>query len=217
MDVLLVSLWQKHISVSISRVFTFFFENISDIFFYKSPWWIISSARSKKKKIWLGSTVSCRACALVFQRFELSFELLFAMASSLIYLVCFSFTVALMIEEVRSSGVFELRFDRFQNELGRDAKGHCCDGFKASSSSSSNGGRCSEACRTQFRVCLKHYQTSIDLSGTCTYGDFSTPVLGDNSLDFNSSTTTNGYTVRLPFEFSWPVSNCHLSSLCHMY
>ena len=129
------------------------------------------------------------------------------MASSLIYLVCFSFTVALMIEEVRSSGVFELRFDRFQNELGRDAKGHCCDGFKASSSSSSNGGRCSEACRTQFRVCLKHYQTSIDLSGTCTYGDFSTPVLGDNSLDFNSSTTTNGYTVRLPFEFSWPVSN----------
>ena len=151
--------------------------------------------------------MSCRACALVFQRFELSFELLFAMASSLIYLVCFSFTVALMIEEVRSSGVFELRFDRFQNELGRDAKGHCCDGFKASSSSSSNGGRCSEACRTQFRVCLKHYQTSIDLSGTCTYGDFSTPVLGDNSLDFNSSTTTNGYTVRLPFEFSWPVSN----------
>ena len=113
--------------------------------------------------------------------------------------------------------MFELRFDRFQNELGRDVKGHCCDGFKASPSSSNGGagGRCSEACRTQFRVCLKHYQTSIDLSGACTYGDFSTPVLGENSLDFtaaNSSSSfvkasnASGYTVRLPFEFSWPVS-----------
>lgn len=125
-----------------------------------------------------------------------------------------------VIGQVNGSGVFELRFDRFENELGRDAKGHCCDGFKASSPSSPNGGRCSEACRTQFRVCLKHYQTSIDLSGACTYGDFSTPVLGDNSLQFNnnkSSSTTNstssGYTVRLPFEFSWPVSVVFLSYL----
>ncbi|XP_057378473.1 neurogenic locus protein delta-like [Daphnia carinata] len=131
-------------------------------------------------------------------------------ASSLISLVCLVFSIfTLTTMEVRSSGVFELRFDRFQNELGRDAKGHCCDGFKASSSSPNGGARCSEACRTQFRVCLKHYQTSIDLSGACTYGDFSTPVLGDNSLDFTNATNsnssvTNGYTVRLPFEFSWP-------------
>ncbi len=134
-----------------------------------------------------------------------------AMASSSIFSVCLVIFTITMIEEVRSSGVFELRFDRFQNELGRDAKGHCCDGFKASLSSPNGGARCSEACRTQFRVCLKHYQTSIDLSGACTYGDFSTPVLGDNSLDFTNATNsnssvTNGYTVRLPFEFSWPVS-----------
>ena len=51
---------KNNISVSISRVFTFFFENISDIFFYKSPWWIISSARSKKKDlIGVDSVVSC--------------------------------------------------------------------------------------------------------------------------------------------------------------
>jgi len=139
------------------------------------------------------------------------------MAPSLIFVVFTVFTVT-MIEVSRASGVFELRFDRFQNELGRDAKGHCCDGFKASSPSSNAGGRCSESCRTQFRVCLKHYQTSIDLSGACTYGDFSTPVLGDNSLDFtaannSSNDTASGYTVRLPFEFSWPVSfgltSCH--------
>ena len=131
-------------------------------------------------------------------------------SSSSIWLIGFMVVVSMRL--VSGSGVFELRFERFENELGRDAKGHCCDGFKASPSSL-NGGRCSEACRTQFRVCLKHYQTSIDLSGACTYGDFSTPVLGDNSLDFNrsivaSSTndTASGYTVRLPFEFSWPVS-----------
>ena len=144
------------------------------------------------------------------------------MAPSLIFVVCLFTVFTVTMIEVKASGVFELRFDRFQNELGRDAKGHCCDGFKASSSPSSNGGaggRCSEACRTQFRVCLKHYQTSIDLSGACTYGDFSTPVLGENSLDFtaaNSSSfvkandTASGYTVRLPFEFSWPVSLSHL-------
>lgn len=120
----------------------------------------------------------------------------------------------LMSGAVSGSGVFELRFDRFLNELGRDAKGHCCRGFKTASSSSSStgGGRCSETCRTQFRVCLKHYQTSIDLSGPCTYGDFLTPVLGDNSLTFvnntvvESNSTVTGYTVRLPFEFTWPVS-----------
>ena len=143
---------------------------------------------------------------------------------SSIFLVSVFTVLFVTVMEVRASGVFELRFDRFQNELGRDAKGHCCDGFKVSSPTT-NGGRCSEACRTQFRVCLKHYQTSIDLSGACTYGDFSTPVLGDNSLDFtavsNSSSSSvkasddsaNGYTVRLPFEFSWPVSFILLSYL----
>jgi Golgi apparatus protein 1 len=114
---------------------------------------------------------------------------------------------------VSASGVFELRMDRFQNELGRDAKGHCCRGFKTSSSSGSVGaanGRCSETCRTQFRVCLKQYQTSIDLSGPCIFGDYMTPVIGDNnSLELSSSsnnTNVTGYTVRLPFDFSWPVS-----------
>ena len=123
--------------------------------------------------------------------------------------------VFVLIAAVSASGVFELRMDRFQNELGRDAKGHCCRGFKTSSSSMSGSvgaanGRCSESCRTQFRVCLKQYQTSIDLSGPCIFGDYMTPVIGDNSLDLsssnNNSTNVTGYTVRLPFDFSWPVS-----------
>lgn len=138
-------------------------------------------------------------------RLELNEKIAMASSPTLIMLM-----VLTVVQVSRASGVFELRFDRFQNELGRDAKGHCCDGFKASSSSSNGGvggvgGKCSEACRTQFRVCLKHYQTTIDLVGACTYGDFSTPFLGDNSLDFTSNNSA-GYTVRLPFEFSWPVS-----------
>lgn len=124
--------------------------------------------------------------------------------------------VVVVMTTVSASGVFELRMDRFQNELGRDAKGHCCRGFKTSSSSMSGSvgaanGRCSETCRTQFRVCLKQYQTSIDLSGPCIFGDYMTPVIGDNnSLELSSSSSNNtnvtGYTVRLPFDFSWPVS-----------
>ena len=142
------------------------------------------------------------------------------MSSSSIVVVVLLLLVVIVVS-VSASGVFELRMDRFQNELGRDAKGHCCRGFKTSSGSGLVGaanGRCSETCRTQFRVCLKQYQTSIDLSGPCIFGDYLTPVIGDNSLDLinnnnnisssssSSSDNTTGYTVRLPFDFSWPVS-----------
>lgn len=104
-----------------------------------------------------------------------------------------------------ASGVFELRVERFDNELRRDAEGHCCSGTKSPLNGRIN--ECSGSCRTQIRVCLKHYQTSIDLSGPCTYGDFTTPVLFDNSGTANvSGVADDGYTVRLPFEFSWPVN-----------
>ena len=113
--------------------------------------------------------------------------------------------VALSARAVSASGVFELGFDQFRNERGVDAKGQCCRGVRSSASAS-----CSEPCPTQFRVCLKHYQTSIDVTGPCTYGDFSTPVLGRNSFDLDAADAAgadrhNGYMVRLPFEFSWPV------------
>ena len=109
---------------------------------------------------------------------------------------------------VAASGVFELSLDSFSNELGRDIKGHCCSGYRSAVT-----GQCSESCRTQFRVCLKHYQTTIDLQGPCTYGNFVTPVLGADSVVFDAgnASANNGYTVRLPFEFSWPVSCCCIS------
>lgn len=111
--------------------------------------------------------------------------------------------LAALIAAAAGSGVFELQLSRFQNSLGRSAERSCCRGTW-----SSDMAKCTETCRTRFRVCLKHYQTSIDLSGPCTYGDFMTPVLGDNSFDLNSTKIGDdkGFTVRLPFEFSWPVS-----------
>ncbi len=124
--------------------------------------------------------------------------------------------ISMSVASVSGSGVFQLRFDWFLNPFGVDSKGECCRGFKKLSSSFDNG-KCTETCRTQFRVCLKHYRTSIDLSGPCTYGEFLTPVLVENWLSFvNNGTFTNDknstmnhgryYTVNLPFEFTWPVS-----------
>jgi len=115
---------------------------------------------------------------------------------------------------VAASGVFELRLDRFHNDLGHDVEGHCCRGTAASPASSPAAAsrRCSEL--TQFRVCLKHYQTSIDVNGPCTYGSAETQVLGQNTFDLRASDAPDakiGYTIRLPFEFSWPVSHQSIS------
>ena len=116
---------------------------------------------------------------------------------------------------VAASGVFELRLDRFHNDLGHDVEGHCCRGTASPASSPAAASRrCSETCLTQFRVCLKHYQTSIDVNGPCTYGSAETQVLGQNTFDLRASDAPDakiGYTIRLPFEFSWPVSHQSIS------
>ena len=134
-------------------------------------------------------------------------------------------------QKVSSSGVFEFRFDRFENPLSRDQDGNCCSNrttllpassttfssdsssssysssssFSSSSSSSSfsdaDTGSCSSPCRIFFRVCLKHYQNNIDTDTPCTFGEVTTPVLGDNTIH------KPGYIVPIFFNFSWPVSS----------
>jgi len=119
--------------------------------------------------------------------------------SVLVWLCC------CVLVSVSASGVFELRLDRFHNDLGHDVEGHCCRGTKTSGAASA--GACSETCETQFRVCLKHYQTSIDVNGPCTYGQAETHVLGHNSFALHAGAHAHasiGYVIRLPFEFSWP-------------
>lgn len=107
-------------------------------------------------------------------------------------------------QKVASSGVFEFRFDRFENPLARDQDGHCCSNSSSSSvssSSASSSAACSSTCRIFFRVCLKHYQNNIDTDTPCTFGEVTTPVLGDNGIK------KPGYIVPIFFNFSWPVSS----------
>ncbi|XP_064490275.1 delta-like protein B [Ornithodoros turicata] len=93
----------------------------------------------------------------------------------------------------QSSGVFELRLGSFRDAAGLDAEGSCCS---TGLPRGSKGTTCPGPCRASFRVCLKHYQKTIDLTSPCTFGELSTPVLAFNG--------TQQPAIRFPFEFSWP-------------
>lgn len=101
--------------------------------------------------------------------------------------------VALLSQMCGASGVFELQLRGFRNAAGLDAEGSCCS---TGLPPGSQGSSCPGPCRASFRICLKHYQKTIDLSSPCTYGELSTPVLA-----FNGS---HQPAIRFPFEFSWP-------------
>lgn len=107
--------------------------------------------------------------------------------------------------QVHSSGSFELRLKYFSNDHGRDNEGRCCSG-----ESDGATGKCLGSCKTRFRVCLKHYQATIDTTSQCTYGDVITPILGENSVNLTDAQRfqNKGFTnpIQFPFSFSWPVS-----------
>ncbi|CAH0388501.1 unnamed protein product [Bemisia tabaci] len=105
--------------------------------------------------------------------------------------------IFVLIYQAMSSGVFELRLKSFRNEQGRDNLRRCCSGEKSD--------LCASPCRTKFRVCLKHYQATVDTTSGCTFGNFWTPVLGENSVEIGD-TTIQGFTnpMKFPFEFAWP-------------
>ncbi|XP_076318763.1 uncharacterized protein LOC143229831 [Tachypleus tridentatus] len=101
--------------------------------------------------------------------------------------------------QVLGSGVFEFRLVSFSNEYGRDFEGNCCSEYRTSH------GLCSSVCRTSFRVCLKHYQTTIDPNPPCTFGEVITPVLGNNSVHLLDKKVPGfNNPVRFSFDFSWP-------------
>lgn len=144
--------------------------------------------------------------------------------------------------QVSAQSEFQVLLSRFRNDDGRAADGHCCESAPSSSpASSSSTGRCSEPCRTFFRVCLSHYQTLIPEEPTCTYGELPTNVIGGNSFDipittafsfssppssgagvarsrnnFSSLATTVDNPIRFPLQFSWPVRN-NVKSLCKRF
>ncbi|CAG2161670.1 unnamed protein product [Oppiella nova] len=103
---------------------------------------------------------------------------------------------------VLASGVFELRLASFANDLSRDAIGNCCGNALKADGFNNNNEKCGEKCQTFFRVCLKHYQTNIDPSPPCTYGEVITNVFNESSINFKDITVD--HTIRFPFNFSWP-------------
>ncbi|XP_001360022.4 neurogenic locus protein delta [Drosophila persimilis] len=112
--------------------------------------------------------------------------------------ICFT-----VIVQVHSSGNFELRLKYFSNEHGRDNEGRCCSGETDAAT-----GKCLGTCKTRFRVCLKHYQATIDTTSQCTYGDVVTPILGENSVNLTDVQRfqNKGFSnpIQFPFQFSWP-------------
>uniref|UniRef100_A0A8D0C2T9 Delta-like protein n=1 Tax=Salvator merianae TaxID=96440 RepID=A0A8D0C2T9_SALMN len=98
-----------------------------------------------------------------------------------------TFAIALSLQRVSGSGVFQLELREFANGQGALASGEPC---------------ASSGCRTFFRVCLKHFQAVIS-PGACTFGSFITPVLGTNSFAIQE---TEGFSspIKLPFNFTWP-------------
>lgn len=95
-------------------------------------------------------------------------------------------------------GFFELEILEFTNYRGELASGACCGGIPHSQP-------CRLQCQTFFRVCLKEYQINVTSTGSCSFGNTSSPVLGGNSFTLADPESANGKLV-LPFSFSWTVS-----------
>ena len=102
--------------------------------------------------------------------------------------------------QVCSTGVFELNLHGFYNDLGLNANGHCCSGIR-------EHGSCSLSCRTFFRVCLSHYQAAIEEDPMhCTIGDLTTPVIGENSVNFSRMDMPISNPLQFSIaQFTWPV------------
>ncbi|RXM93218.1 Delta-like protein D, partial [Acipenser ruthenus] len=99
------------------------------------------------------------------------------------------------------SGVFELKLQEFLNKKGVMGNRNCCK-------AGSNTGLLQCECKTFFRICLKHYQTTVSPEPPCTYGSAVTPVLGSNSFQVPESTSDITFTnpTRFAFGFTWPLS-----------
>ncbi|XP_041106663.1 delta-like protein D [Polyodon spathula] len=97
------------------------------------------------------------------------------------------------------SGVFELKLQEFLNKKGVMGNMNCCK-------AGSDTGLLQCECKTFFRICLKHYQTTVSPEPPCTYGSAVTPVLGSNSFQVPETTSDITFTnpITFAFGFTWP-------------
>lgn len=106
-----------------------------------------------------------------------------------------------VLQCARGSGFFELQILEIANYRGELSSGVCCGGV----SRPDNSLPCPIPCNTFFRVCLKEYQSNVTSTGSCSFGNTSSPVLGGNSFTLTDPDRANGKLV-LPFTFRWTVS-----------
>ncbi|XP_046687565.1 protein jagged-1b isoform X1 [Homalodisca vitripennis] len=103
------------------------------------------------------------------------------------------------LQSVHASGFFELQILEIANYRGELASGSCCGGVPRADPSLP----CTLVqCNTFFRVCLKEYQSNVTSTGSCSFGNTSSPVLGGNSFTLTDPDRANGKLV-LPFTFRW--------------
>ena len=99
------------------------------------------------------------------------------------------------------SGFFELQILEIANYRSELASGACCGSETRPDSSVP----CPRPCSTFFRVCLKEYQSNVTSTGSCSFGNTSSPVLGGSSFTLADPDRANGKLV-VPFIFRWTVS-----------
>ncbi|XP_057337294.1 protein jagged-1b-like [Microplitis mediator] len=102
-----------------------------------------------------------------------------------------------LIQATTGSGYFEVQILSLTNNRGTLVDGRCCGGGRDS------GGRggfppCSQTCTTAFWLCLKEYQSNVTAIGSCSFGNVSSQVLGQNTF-----TLIEPVTLQLHFTFRW--------------
>lgn len=116
-------------------------------------------------------------------------------------IVIFNFGV--LFQCANGSGFFELQVLEMANPRSELSSGECCGGVVRSPVT----GRCSTQCNTFFRLCLKEYQSNVTSTGSCSFGNTSSPVLGRDT--FTLADPDRGKLV-LPFTFRWTVCRIFL-------
>ena len=97
-----------------------------------------------------------------------------------------------------ASGYFELQLLSVENIRGELSNGDCC------AAGPRNARKCLTECATILRVCLKQYQSQVTFTDRCTFGNKTSGILGGNSFSYALNTTNS--ILKIPFEFSWTVS-----------
>ncbi|XP_055880316.1 protein jagged-1-like [Biomphalaria glabrata] len=106
-----------------------------------------------------------------------------------------SLLLVLVTQRTAGSGVFQLQLESVRNVRGETALGTCCDEGEVTHDG------CRDSCETYVRVCLKEFMDRVTTDGYCTFGNYTTEVLGGN--EFRYPLDSPKTLIQLPFNFSW--------------